>query len=79
MKKQILTLIIGILIGAIITAAVFLLLKANTVEQGKRMNRGQMPSRDENFQGGENRFARPEGNLNTQIEESDLNSNNIQD
>ncbi len=83
MKKQILTLIIGMLIGAIITTMVFLIIKANTEEQ-RNMMKGQMPSMDTNFQGGENGFTRPEGNrhngnLNAKIEKNDLSSNNIEE
>ena len=83
MKKQILTLIIGMLIGAIITTMVFLIIKANTGGQGNMM-KGQMPSMDTNFQGGENGFTRPEGNnnrgnLNEKIEENDLSLNNIEE
>lgn len=40
MKKQILMLIIGILIGAIVTTGVFLLLKGNTQKQRGKMDRG---------------------------------------
>ena len=43
MKKQILTLIIGILIGAIITTGVFLVLKGNTKGPGNGMNRENFP------------------------------------
>ena len=60
MKKQILTLIIGILIGSIITTAVFLILKGNTGNPGSRMNRGEMPSMDGNFPDIQNGFTIPE-------------------
>lgn len=78
MKKQILTFIIGILIGAIITTTVFLVIKTNTGGKGNKL-----PSKDTNFQGGENGFTIPEGNnnkrtLNGQIEENDLNANEIE-
>lgn len=53
MKKQILMLIIGILIGAIITTGVFLVLKGDIGEQEGRMNggermemNGELPSMD---------------------------------
>lgn len=83
MKKQILTLIIGMLIGAIITTMVFLIIKANTGRQGNMM-KGQIQSMDTNFQGGENGFTRLEGNnnkgnLNEKIEENDLSLNNIEE
>ena len=75
MKKQILTLIIGILIGAIITTAVFLILKGNTGSQGNRMNRGEMPSMDGSFPNRENGdFSMPGEELNQNTED---NTNNI--
>lgn len=76
MKKQILTLIIGILIGAIITTAVFLVLKGNTGSQGNRMNRGEMPSMDGSFQdrGKDSSIPGEETSENTQD-----NSNNIEE
>ena len=76
MKKQILTLIIGILIGAIITTAVFLVLKGNTGNKGNRMNRGNMPSLDGSFIDIENGFSMPEEDSNQNTEE---NSNNIEE
>ena len=76
MKKQILTLIIGILIGAIITTAVFLILKGNTGGQGNRMNRGEMPAMDGNFPNIENGFSMPEESSNQNTEE---NVNNIEE
>lgn len=55
MKKQILTLIIGILIGAIIATGVFLVLKNNSGDRNDRGERpemqGEMPSMDENMIG----------------------------
>lgn len=76
MKKQILTLIIGILIGAIITTAVFLVLKGNTGNQGNRMNRGEMPSMDGSFQDRGKDFSMPEENVNQNTED---NSNNVEE
>lgn len=52
MKKQILMLVIGILIGAIITTGVFLVLKGNSGENGGRMNMGEPPTMDGNTTGG---------------------------
>ena len=75
MKNQILTLIIGILIGAIITTAVFLVLKGNTGSQGNRMNRGEMPSMDGSFPNIENGFPSFEENSSQNTEED---SNNIE-
>lgn len=46
MKKEILMLIIGILIGAIITTGVFLVLKGN--DSQNRMNMGEPPTMDGN-------------------------------
>ena len=68
MKNQILTLIIGILIGAIITTAVFLVLKGNTSSQGNRMNRGEMPSMDGSFPNMGSDFSMPgeDSNQNTE-------------
>ena len=73
MKKQILTLIIGILIGTIITTAVFLVLKGNT---GNRMNRGNMPSMDGDFPNIEKGFSISEENSDQNTED---NSNNIEE
>ena len=73
MKNQILTLIIGILIGAIITTAVFLVLKENTGSQGNRMNRGEMPSMDGSFQNRENSFSRPGEKSNRNTEDNLIN------
>lgn len=47
MKKQILTLILGILIGAIITTGIFLCLKGNDLgngTRGEKMNREDFPA-----------------------------------
>ncbi len=44
MKKEILMLIIGILIGAIIATGVFLVLKGNYNKQMDRMERGEPPT-----------------------------------
>ena len=77
MKKQILTLIIGILIGGIIMAAVFLIFKGNTGSQGSRVNRGEMPFTDESFlnmENGEFSLTEEESNQNT-----DDISNNIEE
>ena len=73
MKKQILTLIIGILIGAIITTAVFLILKGNTNNRG---NRGEMPSMGGSFPNIEEGFSIPGDNSNQNTEE---NLNNIEE
>lgn len=70
MKNQILTLIIGILIGAIITTAVFLVLKGNTGSQGNRMKRGEMPSMDGSFPNRENGFSMPEEDSNQNTEDN---------
>ena len=55
MKKQILTLVIGILIGAIIATGVFLVLKDDSGYRGERGERpemqGEMPEMDENMVG----------------------------
>ena len=67
MKKQILTLIIGILIGAIITTAVFLVLKGNTKNRG---NRGEMPSMGGSFQNRDKGFSMPEEYSNKNTEEN---------
>ena len=75
MKNQILTLIIGILIGAIITTAVFLVLKGTTESQGNGMNRGEMPSMDGSFPNMGNGFSIPEEDENVNTED---NSNNIE-
>lgn len=57
MKKQILTLIIGILIGAIITTGVFLIIKSNSNQNVGNMGgqMGEPPSMDGNSmpQGGQ--------------------------
>ena len=76
MKNQILTLIIGILIGAIITTAVFLVLKGNTGSQGNRMNRGEMPAMDGSFSNMGNGFSMPEEDSNQNTED---NTNNVED
>lgn len=75
MKKNILTLIIGILIGSIITTAVFLILKDNTSGKENRMNRGEKPFMDSGFQNRENEFSIPEANSAQDIE----NLNNIEE
>lgn len=51
MKKEILMLIIGILIGAIIATGVFLVLKGDSNDRGDRMNMdgGEMPVMDGNM------------------------------
>lgn len=55
MKKEILTLIIGILIGAIIATGVFLALKGNT--NGNMGNMGEPPAMDGNsINGGKGHF-----------------------
>ena len=76
MKNQILTLIIGILIGAIITTAVFLVLKGKTSSQGSRMNRGEMPSMDGGFPNRGNSFSMPEEDSNQNTED---NINNVEE
>lgn len=76
MKNQILTLIIGILIGAIITTAVFLILKGNTGSQENRMNREEIPSMDGSFPNRGNSLSMPEENSNQNTED---NTNNIEE
>lgn len=78
MKKQILMLIIGILIGAIITTGVFLVLKGNTQGQEGRMNRGdrmeigEPPSMDGNETNGGMGGSRPD---NKQMQNNENSSN----
>lgn len=70
MKNQIMMLIIGILIGAIIATGVFLVLKGGTEETGGRrdMQGGEdMPTMDGNWIGGPN-GGRGERVENTQID-----------
>lgn len=80
MKKQILTLLTGILIGAIITTGVFLVLKGNTQSQNGRMNRengmemGEPPSMDGNTINGEKGNSRP-NNKETQNTTNSENTN----
>ena len=68
MKKDILTLIIGILIGAIITTAVFLVIKGTTSNAGNRMNRENMEFMNGNFSNGLKDFgnSNDDSNQNTQ-------------
>lgn len=73
MKKHILTLIIGILIGAIITTAIFLILKGNTRNQ---INIENMPSMDGQFQKGGNSFSTPGDGYEQKIEDT---SNSIEE
>ena len=73
MKKQILTLIIGILIGAIITTAVFLILKGNTNNRG---NIEEMLSMGGSFTNRDKGFSMS-GESSNQITEED--SNNIEE
>ena len=78
MKKQILTLIIGILIGAIITTGVFLALKGNSGGQGNRMNREGMPSMDGSSSEGK-RPSQQGNDKNNETEDNDgiSNDNNV--
>lgn len=76
MKKQILTLIIGILIGAIITTAVFLALKGNAGSKVNGMDRGEMPSMDGNFPNRGNGFSMTEEESSQNTE---TNLNNIEE
>lgn len=68
MKKQILTLIIGILIGAIITTAVFLVIKSNTSSQ--MPNFGDRPEMSESDR--QNRGGNSRNNANTTESEENL-------
>ena len=61
MKKQILTLIIGILIGAIITTTVFLVIKSNS--SSKMPNFGDRPEMSESDR--QNRGRNSRNNTNT--------------
>ncbi len=75
MKKQILTLIIGILIGAIIATAVFMVLKNDQEDNMRRGDMGEPPQMDgnmvmdENFRNGGNRPQRGDMDGNT-VEDS---------
>lgn len=62
MKKEILMLIIGILIGAIITTAVFLVLKGDNSEN--RMNMGELPTMDGNSINGGRGPSKTQENIN---------------
>lgn len=67
MKKEILMLIIGILIGAIIATGVFLVLKGNDNKQMDRMDRGEPPtSMDGNMidRGGKTRDIQSDNKVN---------------
>lgn len=77
MKKQILTLIIGILIGAIITTGVFLIFKGN----GKgTSSRGERPSMDGSIQRGEKQFSKPsEKSKQNTIENTTENTSNVEE
>lgn len=75
MKKTILTLIIGILIGAIITTGVFMIIKANTKEDDSEVpsfDKSQM-KRDGNFIDDGN-FER--GDMPTGGKRGEMNPNN---
>ncbi len=77
MKKEILMLIIGILIGAIITTGVFLVLKGNNGKEMQRMDRGEPPtSMDGNIinDGGKMRGRPNEENTATE-QENTTNTN----
>lgn len=79
MKKQILTLVIGILIGAIITTGVFLILKGNTGAKGDRMNMGEPPTMDGNSiggPGGPRENSQQGGNGNTTTDSSTTDNTN---
>ena len=81
MKKQILMLVIGILIGAIITTGVFLVLKGNTSGYGDRMNMrdGDYPNMDGNTMkdnyDGERRNQRQNGNTTNDTEINNIDAN----
>lgn len=86
MKKQILMLVIGILIGAIITTGVFLIIKANEkndVPNGMgrgdfSFEDGEMPEMDENFTGGGMKGDRGQQDSdNTTTEETTNDSNEL--
>ncbi len=79
MKKEILMLIIGILIGAIITTGIFLVLKGNSEESvmGDRGSmRGEMPSMDDDMLEGGKGGTRPDNdtdnNETTNTSEEDV-------
>lgn len=82
MKKQILTLIIGILIGAIITAGVFLIFKGDSRGDRAQGRMGTPPSMDGNsIQEGEPPEKPDEnGNIsgnNANTSESDTNTSDV--
>ncbi|MGX8680427.1 MAG: hypothetical protein ACSW8B_03465 [bacterium] len=60
MKKHILTLIIGILIGAILTTGVFLVLKSK--ESRRRPDFSQMPSMNYGERGSRNESSQAQNN-----------------
>ena len=70
MKKDILTLIIGILIGAIITTAVFLVIKGTTSNAGNRMNRENMEFMNGDFQNNLKDFVNSNEDSNQNTEEN---------
>lgn len=61
MKKEISMLIIGILIGSIISTGVFLVLKGN--DSGNRMNMGEPPTMDGNSIDGGRESLRTQENM----------------
>lgn len=74
MKKEISMLIIGILIGAIISTGVFLVLKGNDGKQMDRMDRGEPPtSMDGNMIDNEGRRRERQNNENS-VNQENLNA-----
>lgn len=79
MKKEILMLIIGILIGAIISTGVFLVLKGDSSKEIDKMDRRQPPtSMDGNFvDDGNGRRGRQNDNNVNQETTADSNESNV--
>lgn len=73
MKKEILMLIIGILIGAIITTGVFLVLKGDSGEKN-RMNMGEPPTMDGNSINGGREPLRTQENIEQSNSEETSNT-----
>lgn len=78
MKKQILMLIIGILIGAVISTGVFLVLKRDDEKQMNKMDRGERPTTmDGNFiNNGDKMRGRPDDNNDEKQDTTDSNEAN---
>ena len=70
MKKELLTLIIGILIGAIIATGIFLVLQNNSSDQGGGMSRGGQGQMGEPPDGNMIPNGRRMEENNNQLEES---------